>query len=321
MTLDPGQVRGRLVANRSLADLTWLRVGGPADWVFQPEDRADLQSFLRTLPPEVPMFPMGVGSNLLVRDGGIRGVVLRLGRNFNEIRPHGTSVHVGAAALDAHVAQKAAAAGIDLVFLRTIPGTIGGAVRMNAGCYGTYMADVLSDATMITRQGEVITLDNAALAFGYRQAQLPEGAVLISARLRGPAGDPEALRTRMQAQLAQRDATQPVRTRTAGSVFRNPAGFSSTGRADDVHTMKAWKLIEAAGMGSARVGDACISPKHANFIINLGGATASDVEDLGERVRKKVLESSGIALEWEVIRIGDFAHRADKPGTGSAGTR
>ncbi|MCB5410196.1 UDP-N-acetylmuramate dehydrogenase [Pseudogemmobacter faecipullorum] len=297
--------RGTLTPDRSLADLTWLRVGGPADWLFQPADEADLAEFLRALPPEVAVFPMGVGSNLIVRDGGLRAVVIRLGRGFNTITVEGDKVTAGAAALDAHVARKAAEAGRDLTFLRTIPGSIGGAVRMNAGCYGLYVADHLEEIRLITRQGEVLTLKAAGLNLRYRQSDLPEGAVIVSAVFRAPAADPAALAARMEEQLAKRDLSQPVKERSAGSTFRNPAGFSSTGKADDVHDLKAWKLIDAAGMRGARIGGAQMSPMHANFMLNTGGASAADLEELGEAVRKKVFQSSKITLEWEIMRVGE----------------
>ncbi|KKK81736.1 hypothetical protein LCGC14_2810470 [marine sediment metagenome] len=231
------EVRGSLTPDRPLDSLTWLRVGGPADILFQPADIDDLQSFLTALDPDIAVFPMGVGSNLIVRDGGMRGVVIRLGRGFNDIATDGDLVVAGAAALDAHVARRAAQAGRDLTFLRTIPGAIGGAVRMNAGCYGSYVADHLVRARAITREGEMLTLTPDDLAFGYRHSSLPEGAVLIDATFRAEAGDPETLQTRMPDQLARRDATQPTKDRSAGSTFRNPAGYSSTGRADDSHDL------------------------------------------------------------------------------------
>ncbi|OOY27367.1 UDP-N-acetylenolpyruvoylglucosamine reductase [Thioclava sp. L04-15] len=298
--------RGALTPNRPLADLTWLRVGGPADWLFQPADEDDLAAFLKGLPKEVPVFPMGVGSNLIVRDGGIRAVVIRLGRGFNGIEVQGETVIAGAAALDAHVARRAAQAGRDLTFLRTIPGAIGGAVRMNAGCYGSYVADHLIEARAITREGERVTLTPEDLNFAYRQSDLPEGWVLTGATFRAEVGDPDALGAHMAEQLAKRDATQPTKDRTAGSTFRNPAGFSSTGRADDTHELKAWKVIDDAGMRGARIGGAQMSEKHSNFLINTGDATAADLENLGEEVRKKVVQSSGISLEWEIMRVGEF---------------
>jgi len=304
-TLPP--VRGTLEPDRPLADLTWLRVGGPADALFLPADADDLAAFLAALPEDIPVFPVGVGSNLIVRDGGIRAVVIRLGRGFNGIEIQGNRVTAGAAALDAHVARKAAQAGLDLTFLRTIPGAIGGAVRMNAGCYGTYVADHLVDVTAITRAGEQVTIPAADLNLRYRQSDLPEGWVLTSATFEAPGGDPAALADKMETQLARRDATQPTKERTAGSTFRNPAGFSSTGRADDVHDLKAWKLIDAAGMRGARRGGAQMSEMHSNFLINTGDASATDLELLGEDVRKKVFTTSGIRLEWEVMRVGEPA--------------
>ena len=304
-TLPP--VRGTLTPNRPLADLTWLRVGGPADWLFQPADEADLADFLGRLDPSIAVFPMGVGSNLIVRDGGIRAVVIRLGRGFNGIEIDGDSVTAGAAALDAHVAKKAAEAGLDLTFLRTIPGSIGGAVKMNAGCYGAYVADNLVSVRVVTRAGEVRELAAADLNLAYRSSTLPEGWVIVSATFRAAKGDPAALEARMADQIAKRDASQPTKDRSAGSTFRNPAGFSSTGRADDVHDLKAWKVIDEAGMRGATLGGAQMSPMHSNFLINIGGATATDLENLGEEVRKKVFQQRGITLEWEIMRVGERA--------------
>ncbi len=301
-------VRGTLTADRPLSDLTWLRVGGPAEWLFQPADEADLCDFLKALPSDIPVFPMGVGSNLIVRDGGMKGVVIRLGRGFNGIAVEGDRVIAGAAALDAHVARKAAEAGVDLTFLRTIPGSIGGAVRMNAGCYGSYVKDHLVDIRAVTRAGEVVTIPAEALGLAYRQSALPEGHVIVSATFRGALGEPAALDARMEDQIAKRDASQPTKERSAGSTFRNPAGFSSTGRADDTHELKAWKLIDEAGMRGARIGGAQMSTMHSNFLINAGGASADDLEKLGEEVRNRVFQSSGITLEWEIMRVGEPAH-------------
>jgi UDP-N-acetylmuramate dehydrogenase len=304
--------RGRLTPDRPLSDLTWLRVGGPADWLFQPADIDDLSDFLAALDPAVPVFPMGVGSNLIVRDGGLRAVVIRLGRGFNGIETGQGTVTAGAAALDAHVARKAAAAGMDLTFLRTIPGSIGGALRMNAGCYGSYVADHFLSAEAVLRDGSRVTLTRDDIHFQYRQTDLPEGAVITSVTFRADPGDPEALEARMADQLAKRDATQPTKERSAGSTFRNPAGFSSTGRADDVHDLKAWKVIDDAGMRGARRGGAQMSEKHSNFLLNTGGATADDLESLGEEVRKRVFQNSGIELVWEIMRVGEPAGD-DKP--------
>ncbi len=304
-TLPP--VRGTLTEARDLASLTWMRVGGPADVLFQPADEADLSDFLAALPASVPVFAMGVGSNLIVRDGGVRGVVIRLGRGFNGIEIDGDRVTAGAAALDAHVARKAAAEGLNLTFLRTIPGSIGGAVRMNAGCYGDYMADVLQSVRIVLRDGTVTELAGGELNLGYRSSELPEGSVIVSATLKAPREDAQVLEDRMAAQLAKRDETQPTKDRTAGSTFRNPAGFSSTGKADDVMDLKAWKVIDDAGMRGATRGGAVMNTKHSNFLTNVGDATAADLEGLGEEVRKKVYETSGITLEWEIMRVGEPA--------------
>jgi len=300
---------GVLTENRPLADLTWLRVGGPAEMFYQPSDRADLAAFLAGLDASVPVFAMGVGSNLIVRDGGLPGAVIRMGRGFNAISIEGARVRAGAAALDAHVAKRSAEAGLDLTFLRTIPGSVGGAVRMNAGCYGSYVADHLVEATAILRDGTEVVLSAEDLNFRYRQSDLAEGAVIVEALFEAEAGDPDALAAKMADQLAKRDATQPTKDRTAGSTFRNPAGFSSTGRADDTHEAKAWAVIDAAGMRGATRGGAQMSEKHSNFLINTGGATAADLESLGEQVRKKVFQTTGHALEWEVMRVGKSASK------------
>ena len=312
MTPDMIQVRGTLSAQKPLDTLTWLRVGGPADWLFQPADEEDLSDFLAALDPDIAVFPMGVGSNLIVRDGGLRAVVIRLGRGFNSIEI-GETVTAGAAALDAHVARKAADAGRDLTFLRTIPGSIGGAVRMNAGCYGSYVADHLIDITAVDRQGQRHVIPAADLKLAYRQSDLPEGMVIIQARFTAAEADAEGLHARMEDQLAKRDATQPTKERSAGSTFRNPAGFSSTGRADDSQDLKAWKVIEDAGLRGARLGGAQMSPMHPNFLINAGGATARELEALGEEVRKRVLQARGISLQWEIRRVGEAGPDAALP--------
>ncbi len=248
---------------------------------------------------------MGVGSNVIVRDGGVRAVVIRLGRAFNHIEISGNQIRVGAAVLDAHLAKHAAQAGLDLTFLRTIPGAVGGAVKMNAGCYGTYVADVLETVEVVLRSGASKTLPAKDLNLRYRASDLPAGCVITAATFRAKAGNPEDLAARMQDQLLRRDQSQPTKLRSAGSTFRNPAGFSSTGQPDDDHSLKAWKVIDEAGLRGARIGGAQISPQHANFMINTGDASAKDLEDLGEMVRKKVFQSSGIQLEWEIMRVGD----------------
>ncbi len=301
------EVRGRLVEGYDLSAVTWLRVGGPAEWLFMPKDVDDLASFFAALPRDVPVFPMGVGSNLIVRDGGVKGVVIRLSRAFAEVRVEDNRVFAGAAALDASVAKVAAEAGLDLTFLRTIPGAIGGAVRMNAGCYGAYVADHLVSIDVVLRDGTPETIPADALNFAYRSSTLPEGAVIVSATFEAEAGDPAALADRMEEQLAKRDATQPTKDLTAGSTFRNPAGYSSTGRADDSHDLKAWSVIDDAGLRGVTRGGAQMSPKHPNFLVNTGSATAADLEGLGEEVRERVFQHSGIRLEWEIMRVGEPA--------------
>ncbi|MEZ7813640.1 MAG: UDP-N-acetylmuramate dehydrogenase [Paracoccaceae bacterium] len=303
-------VRGALTAKRPLADLTWLRIGGPAEWLFQPADLQDLQEFKGALDPSVALFPMGVGSNLIVRDGGVSGVVVRLGRGFNAIEIEGSTVKAGAAALDSHVARRAAEVGLDLTFLRTIPGNIGGAVRMNAGCYGTYVADHLISIDIVDSDGALVRVPASDLKLSYRQSYLPDGVVIVRALFQAAPADPSKLEARMAEQIARRDASQPTKERSAGSTFRNPVGFSSTGEPDDNHELKAWKVIDKAGLRGATMGGAQMSPMHSNFMINKGGALAQDLEDLGELVRKKVFETQGIKLEWEIKRVGKFLARS-----------
>lgn len=298
-------IAGGITLDRPMASLSWLRVGGPAELLFQPAHMADISAFMRQVPPEVPVMPIGVCSNLIIRDGGIGGAVIRLGRGFNgfEVMANG-NLRVGAGALDAQVAKQAAAEGYDLAFLRTIPGGIGGAIRMNAGCYGSYMADVFVSATAVRRDGKVVTLRKSDMEFSYRHSAIPDDLVLVQAVLSAPRGSPEDISEQMTLAVAKRAATQPVDALSCGSTFRNPAGFSSTGRADDVHDLKAWKVIDDAGLRGFQLGGAQMSLMHPNFLINTGGATAADLENLGELVRKKVFQHSGIELEWEIRRVG-----------------
>ncbi len=301
------EVRGKLHRARPLADLTWLRVGGPAEVLFQPADREDLAAFLGALDPAIPVTPLGVGSNLIIRDGGLPGVAIRLGRGFNTIAVEGDRVRAGAAALDAHVAIRAAKSGVaGLEFLRTIPGAIGGAVRMNAGCYGSYTADVVESITMVTRDGQIRQIGGAEIGFDYRNSDLPDGAVVVEAVLAGKPGGPGASDALMAEYIQRREDSQPVKDRSAGSTFRNPAGYSSTGAADDPVDLKAWKLIDDAGGRGLRRGGAQMSNKHPNFLVNTGDATAHDLEMLGEEVRARVKSASGHDLTWEIQRIGVF---------------
>jgi UDP-N-acetylmuramate dehydrogenase len=298
--------RGRLTPARPLAPITWLRVGGPAEVLFQPADEADLAGFLAALPAGVALTPLGVASNLIVRDGGLPGVAVRLGRAFAGVEPlDGHRLRVGAAALDAAVAKAAARAGIaGLEFLRTIPGTLGGAVKMNAGCYGAYAADAVESVDLIRRDGARETWGPAELGFAYRASAVPDDAVIVAATLRGRPGETAAIEARMAELVARRAASQPVDERSCGSTFRNPAGYSSTGEAGDPMDLKAWKLIEDAGCRGLTRGGAKISEKHANFLVNAGGATAADLEGLGEEVRARVRAASGHDLLWEIRRIG-----------------
>jgi UDP-N-acetylmuramate dehydrogenase len=286
-------VRGRYSENVALAKSTWFRVGGPAEVVFRPADRDDLAYFLANRPADVPVTVIGVGSNLLVRDGGIPGVVLRLGRAFAQVCVEGTDVTAGAAALDLNVARAGLEAGVaGLEFLVGVPGTIGGALRMNAGAYGTEMQHVTLSAEAVDRDGRVHRLTPRDLDFCYRGSGVPEDWVFTTATLRGHAGDPDEIARRMAEIAAAREDSQPLRTRTGGSTFKNPPGAS------------AWQLIERAGCRGLRRGGAMVSEKHCNFLVNTGTATAADLEGLGEEVRRRVFEATGVRLEWEIRRVG-----------------
>ena len=287
-------LRGRVERNAPLGPATWFRVGGPADVLVRPADLDDLLLLLRDMPADMPLTVLGAASNLIIRDGGIAGVVLRLARGFGDVVVEADGgIIAGAAALDVTVAETAAAAGLaGLEFLVGIPGSIGGAVAMNAGAYGVEIKNVLDWAEIATPEG-LLRLDPDALHFAYRHAQLPPRGVVVRARLRASAGDKPAIAARLAEIRAAREATQPVRARTGGSTFKNPPG-----------DRKAWELIDAAGCRGLTQGAAQVSDKHCNFLLNLGGASAADIEALGEAVRARVLAHSGIALEWEIRRIG-----------------
>lgn len=300
--------QGVLRNDCSLGARSWLGVGGKCDWLFQPKNLPDLAAFLKNLSTNIPYIVLGAGSNLIVRDGGYRGLVIRLGKEFTHIRCEDNRVYAGAFARDSLIASTAAQNGIDLTFLRTIPGTIGGTARMNAGCYGSYLADHLISATIVTRKGDVNSLGREELSFSYRTSNLPEGAVIVEVVLEGEKGDPKKLLARLESYLDRRNATQPTGSKTAGSTFRNPAGYSSPWDQNEDTTLLAWKLIDEAGLRGARIGDAQVSTKHPNFLINLGKATATQIENLGELVRREVYKEKGIILEWEVIRIGELIH-------------
>ena len=291
------RVRGKLLFDEPLAPFTWLRVGGPADALFLPQDEDDLATFLAGLDPSVPVIVLGVGSNTLVRDGGVEGVVIRLaGRAFGKVESRGNNtIYAGAAALDANLAREAGKAGIaGLEFYRGVPGSIGGAVVMNAGCYGAETKDVLVEAYAVTRAGEPMTYSNSAMGFSYRKSsKAAEGGLIFTGALyAGTSDDPAAIEARMDEITARREQTQPIREKTGGSTFKNPPGQSS------------WKLVDEAGWRGKPFGGAMFSPLHANFLINTGEATAADLEGLGEAVRADVLAKTGVQLEWEIKRIG-----------------
>lgn len=286
-------VAGRMVAKASMARLSWFRTGGNADILFEPADEEDLLRVLRKLPGDVPITVIGVGSNLLVRDGGIEGLVIRLGRGFSDICARGNVISAGAGAMDVHVAKAAAENGLaGLEFLVGVPGTIGGAVRMNAGAYGREIKDVLLHAHAVDRYGHVEELSPSEFNFSYRFADLKQDKIILKAALSANHGNAEEIRTRMNEISSARAESQPLGTRTGGSTFKNPEGTN------------AWKLVDDAGCRGLRIGDAQIAEKHCNFLINHGGATAAQIEELGETVRQRVLENSGVELEWEIKRIG-----------------
>jgi UDP-N-acetylmuramate dehydrogenase len=290
------KLRGRLMPNQSLAELTWFRVGGPAQALFMPEDEADLAYFLSLLAADSPVTVVGLGSNLIVRDGGVPGVVVRLGRGFNDVAVDGTRITAGTAVPDVKVARAAQEAGLaGLAFLRGIPGAIGGALRMNGGAYGRETKDALIAARAVDRSGRVHELTNADMHYTYRHCGAPEDFIFTQATFAGMPGDPAAIAAEMDKITESREATQPIKSRTGGSTFKNPPG------------RKAWQLIDAAGCRGLVVGGAQVSELHCNFLINLGSATAADIETLGETVRRRVKESSGVELEWEIKRIGAAA--------------
>lgn len=289
-------VRGTLRQQVSLAPLTWFRIGGPAEWLFQPADADDLAAFLAAAPAGLDVLPMGVASNLLVRDGGIDGVVIRFGGPLAKVEVHGDTVIAGAGALDQRVAQVAQGAGLSgLEFMIGIPGTIGGAARMNAGAFGGETRDRLAWAEALDRRGKLHRLAPADLGMTYRHSELPADWIVVRAAFTGIAGDPAAIAARMQAIKDEREASQPLRVATGGSTFKNPLGH------------RAWQLIDRAGCRGLRHGAAMVSEKHCNFLINTGNASAAEVEELGEMVRRRVRETSGVALDWEIVRVGRAA--------------
>ncbi|KQX18209.1 UDP-N-acetylenolpyruvoylglucosamine reductase [Sphingomonas sp. Root50] len=288
------RVRGRLTADAPLAPLVWFKSGGAAEWLFEPADVDDLCDFLAALDPAVPVMGLGLGSNLIVRDGGVPGIVVRLGKAFAKVeRLDATTLRCGGGASGILVSSSARDAGIAGVeFLRSIPGTVGGFVRMNGGAYGREVRDVLVAADVVLRSGERRQLGLAELGYTYRHSDLPEGAIVVSATFRGEAGDPAAIQAEMDRIAAEREASQPLRSKTGGSTFKNPNGH------------KAWQLVDQAGCRGLTRGDAQVSEKHCNFLLNLGAARSADIEALGEEVRDKVKAKTGVTLEWEIQRVG-----------------
>ncbi len=288
------KVRGKLTPEAPLAPLVWFKAGGTAEWLFEPADVTDLQEFLAGLDPTTPVMALGLGSNLIVRDGGVPGIVVRLGKPFARVQRAGDMrLLCGGGASGILVSSSARDAGIAGVeFLRSIPGTVGGFVRMNGGAYGRETREILIECDVVMRSGELVTLSNADLAYSYRHSELPDGAIVVSATFEGRPGDPAAIQAEMDRIAASREATQPLRSRTGGSTFKNPPGD------------KAWRLIDAAGCRGLTRGDAQVSEKHCNFLLNLGSATSADIEALGEDVRARVAAQSGITLEWEIQRVG-----------------
>lgn len=291
------ETRGRLTADAPLAPLVWFKSGGPAEWLFEPQDISDLQNFLRGLPADITVWPLGLGSNLIIRDGGKRGVTVRLGKAFAGIALHNGDSDVivcGAGAPGISAASFARDNGLaGTEFLRGIPGTVGGAVRMNAGAYGREMCDILVSADVVLRDGSLETFSLDDMDYSYRHSGLPEGAIVVSATLRGTPGDKKEITTEMKRIADEREASQPLRTKTGGSTFKNPDGH------------KAWQLVDEAGCRGLQMGQAQVSEKHCNFLLNLGGATSADIEALGNEVRRRVKEHSGVELQWEIQRVGE----------------
>ncbi|QNN64446.1 UDP-N-acetylmuramate dehydrogenase [Sphingomonas rhizophila] len=287
-------VRGKLRENAPLAPLVWFKSGGPAQWLFEPADADDLADFLRNLDPSVPVMGLGLGSNMIVRDGGVPGVVVRLGKAFAKVeRIDDLTLRCGGGASGILVSSTARDAGIaGLEFLRSIPGTVGGFVRMNGGAYGRETCEILVECDVVLRNGERVRLPVADLHYSYRHSELPEGAIVVSAVFRGHAGEPAAIQAEMDRIAASREASQPLRSKTGGSTFKNPL------------PLKAWQVIDAAGCRGLTIGDAQVSEKHCNFLLNLGNASSRDIEALGEEVRRRVRADSGVELEWEIQRIG-----------------
>ncbi|WP_420833196.1 UDP-N-acetylmuramate dehydrogenase [Pseudemcibacter aquimaris] len=289
----PAAIKGKIEYDAPLAGLTWFRTGGNADILFTPEDEDDLALFLKALPNDMPVLPLGVGSNMLIRDGGVEGAVIRFGKKFSSCSVSDNEIMAGAGTPDITVARKALDASLSgFEFLRGVPGTIGGALKMNAGAYGREIKDIFKSARTMDRSGDIHELTYDDMGFSYRKTSVPNDHIFLNAVFEGIKGDPEEIQLRMNEIGNAREESQPLRTRTGGSTFKNPDGYS------------AWKLVDEAGCRGFRIGGACVSEKHCNFLINEGSATARDIEELGEEVRKRVKEKSGVELQWEIKRVG-----------------
>ena len=300
------KVTGKLTPDAPLAPLVWFKSGGTAEWLFEPKDIVDLQEFIRNLDPATPVMALGLGSNLIVRDGGVSGIVVRLGKAFAKVdKVDATTLKCGGGTSGILVSSTARDAGIaGLEFLRSIPGTVGGFVRMNGGAYGREVKDILIECDVVLRSGELVTLPLSDLGYTYRHSELPEGAIVVSATFRGEPGEPAAIQAEMDRISASREASQPLRSKTGGSTFKNPDGD------------KAWRLVDEAGCRGLQIGGAQVSEKHTNFLINTGDATSADIEKLGEEVRRRVKDKSGVELHWEIQRVGMFAGAQSKERVG-----
>jgi UDP-N-acetylmuramate dehydrogenase len=298
---------GKLTENVPLAPLVWFKSGGAAEWLFEPKDLSDLQGFIHDLDPTTPIMALGLGSNMIIRDGGVAGVVIRLGKAFAQVeQTDETTLNCGGGASGILVSSKSRDAGIaGLEFLRSIPGTVGGFVRMNGGAYGSEVKDILIDCDVVMRSGELATMTAVQLGYSYRHSNLPEGAIVVAARFCGRPGEPQLIQAEMDRISASREASQPLRSKTGGSTFKNPDGH------------KAWQLVEDAGCRGLQIGGAMVSEKHTNFLLNIGDATSADIEQLGEEVRRRVKAKSGIDLQWEIQRVGIYAEASTNERVGN----
>ena len=298
------KVRGNLVFGKDLSKISWLKVGGLADVFFTPYDTQDLSFFLKNLPMDIPFTILGSCSNVIIRDGGIPGVVIKLGKNFNNIKFDSKIISVGSSVLDAKLSIEAAKYDFDLSFLRTIPGTVGGALKMNSGCYGTYISDIIHSVTIMIRNGDIIELGLEELKFEYRKSFFPKSSIILAAKMKPPKNNKNIILKKIKNNIDHRSSTQPITSATCGSTFLNPSGQSSIIDEKNKNSLKAWQLIQNSGLSGYKIGGAKVSEKHSNFLINVGNATAEDFEKLGKYIQDRVYKDSNFFLEWEIERIG-----------------